>query len=769
MKKLIVATVAALSALASMAYDTPLVLEITGTESLTAALGGQSLAGHDALVKSGVGTLTVGSADVAAISSFDGDIVVSGGVLKISAEGALGTAAGKTVVEENAQLYIDSAASDLDFTVETMEISGEGPDGKGAIFANNKESNAHNFGSVKLVDDATIGYTTTCTFNRYNTSGLCDLNGKTLTFRTSAMKIVSVYGTFSAGNVLLDKAKMIFASNATFEGTAENCIATTNKGILAYNWYQGSVPLTLRPLETPLTFEVRNAGDAGTYNVYAGPVDLDRGNIVVTKTANAQTPGCSFSGKISGSYGILSQAASAGLTIRLTNSENDFTGGVSIEGSTLVLPVSGAMPADGGLLSITDGALVLGDADYALPDAVFGGSSSVSGSGATGSWKGTLRKVGDGVLDYGAYVGSPVLDLQGGSVRIPAPRVEIVKNRQPGLNGGSEAFGTTDEVKAAWQGSGTYTNGTVHPSPEMAYKTGTKQGWTANTLWTYDGYIWNRNPTNEIWTFASCILMRGSVFLDGVKVVTNESPVGDSTKSWSGVKHGNVTVTPGAHRIQIRMHSANVGTSTQSGGGAYYSSANLTVPHGDEPGYKWAEASGIMLDRLGRESTNVVDYAKIVDSGDGELLTLTDTPDTVITTEIRFDTVVATNEIATLDVSGAEYTVANVVGFPAVVNCPNLTVTNGLTVGRGAYASKTMTADGKVTFGANAKVVVDFGGRFRPTADEVTVLTAEGGIAGDPALELASPSRGEFSLRKSDDGKSLILGYKPAGLILFFK
>ena len=766
MKTMLMMTSLVAVAFSASAYENPLALTVTENQSLTAALGGQALAGHDALVKSGAGTLTIGSADVTAISSFDGDIVVSGGVLKISAEGALGTAAGKTVVEENAQLYIDSAASDLDFTAETMEISGEGPDKKGAIFANNKESNAHNFGSVKLVDDATIGYTTTCTFNRYNTSGLCDLNGKTLTFRTSAMKIVSVYGTFSAGNVLLDKAKMIFASTATFEGTAENSIATTNKGILAYNWYQGSVPLTLRPLETPLTLEVRNAGDAGTYNVYAGPVDLDCGNIVVTKTATAQLPGATFSGKISGSFGILSQTASAGLTIRLTNSENDFTGGVSIDGSTLVLPVSGAMPEDGGPLSITDGTLVLGDADYALPDAVFGGSSSVSGSGATGSWKGTLRKVGDGLLDYGAYVGSPILDLQGGSVRIPAPRVDIVKNRQPGLNGGSEAFSSPADANTAWQGSATYTNGTVYASPEMAYKTGTNKGWTANTLWTYDGYIWNRNPTSENWTFASCILARGSVYLDGKKVVANESPA--SSNANGGVKQGSVSVAPGAHKLEIRLHSSSVTTSEMSGGGAYNNSS-LASAHGTEEGYTWANASGIMLDRQGRGSHNVADYAKIVDSGDGELLTLTDTPDTVISTEVRFDAVVATNEVATLDVSGAEYTVANVVGFPAVVNCPNLTVTNGLTVGRDAYASKTMTADGKVTFGANAKVVVDFGGRFRPTADEVTVLTAEGGIAGEPALELAAPSRGEFTLRKSDDGKSLILGYKPAGLILFFK
>ena len=761
MKKLIVATVAALSALASMAYDTPLVLEITGTESLTAALGGQSLTGHDALVKSGAGTLTIGSADVTAISSFDGDIVVSGGVLKISAEGALGTAAGKTVVEEDAQLYIDSTASDLDFTAETMEISGEGPDGKGAIFANNKESNAHNFGSVKLVDDATIGYTTTCTFNRYNTSGLCDLNGKTLTFRTSAMKIVSVYGTFSAGNVLLDKAKMIFASTATFEGTAENCIATTNKGILAYNWYQGSVPLTLRPLEPSLTFEVRNAGDAGTYNVYAGPVDLDRGNIVVTKTANAQTPGCSFSGKISGSYGILSQAASAGLTIRLTNSENDFTGGVSIEGSALVLPVNGAMPADGGPLSLKDATLGLTeDVVYDLPDVVLDGVCPISPATICAK---SITKLADSTQELTAIVTTPVLDIRGGTLKV----VGSSKRPTPGLTGGIVACEDAVAAKARYDDKRDLTEAESEAvlSPVQAYRCGTNQGWGPNMFSTYTGYIWNNAKGPQNWTFAACVLSKGSVWLDGELVCESASPA-SLTAAWGGPQQKTVEVTPGAHRIDIRMYTGAItsSTSTMSGGGAYHNT-KLNDAGQNFNGYVWASYRGIVLDRQGRGSKNASDYENIVDPGDGSLLTRTneDVPSSA------FETVIVTNDVATLDLCGKDHGVKKVIGFPSVADCGTFAIAESLTVGRDAYAGKTMTAEGKVTFGADAKVVVDFGGRFRPPVDEVTVLTAKGGIVGDPALELASPSCGEFALRKSDDGKSHILGYKPAGLILLLK
>lgn len=761
MKKLIVATVAALSALASMAYDTPLVLEITGTKSLTAALGGQSLAGHDALVKSGAGTLTIGSADVTAISSFDGDVVVSGGVLKISAEGALGTAAGKTVVEGNAQLYIDSAASDLDFTAETMEISGEGPDGKGAIFTNNKVNNAHNFGSVKLVDDATIGYATTCTFNQYNTSGICDLNGKTLTFRTSAMKIISVYGTFSAGNVLLDNAKMIFASTATFEGTAENSIATTNKGILAYNWYRGSVPLTLRPLETSLMMEVRNAGDAGTYNIYAGPVDLDRGNIVVTKTADAQMPGCSFSGKISGSYGILSQAASAGLTIRLTNSENDFTGGVSIDGSTLVLPVNGAVPAEGGPLFLKDATLSLTeDVVYDLPDVVLDGICKISPATICAK---SITKLADSTQELTAIVTTPVLDLRGGTLKV----VGSSKRPTPGLTGGIVLCADADAAKARYDKKQDLTEAESETvlSPVQAYRCGTKQGWGPNMLSTYTGYIWNNAEEPQNWTFAACVFSKGSVWLDGELVCESAAPA-NMTAAWGGPQQKTVEVTPGAHRIDIRMYTGAIGssTSTMSGGGAYHNT-KLTDAGQNFNGYVWASYRGIVLDRQGRGLKNASDYENIVDPGDGSLLTRTneDVPSSV------FETVIATNDVATLDLCGKDHSVKKVIGFPSVADCGTFAIAESLAVGRDAYAGKAMTADGKVTFGEGAKVVVDFGGRFRPTAGSVTILTATDGIVGEPTLEVAAGIRGTFSLRKSDDGKSLWLDYKPNGMVLLFR
>ena len=57
------------------------------------------------------------------IADFAGEIAILEGVVKVASEGALGSAAGKTVVAPGAQLYIDASAADLDFSAETMEIA----------------------------------------------------------------------------------------------------------------------------------------------------------------------------------------------------------------------------------------------------------------------------------------------------------------------------------------------------------------------------------------------------------------------------------------------------------------------------------------------------------------------------------------------------------------------------------------------------------------------------------------------------------------------
>ena len=362
------------------------------------------------------------------------------------------------------------------------------------------------------------------------------------------------------------------------------------------------------------------------------------------------------------------------------------------------------------------------------------------------------------------WKGDAVLDISRTPAILPPPTVTVDKSaRIPGVLGGSQSYSTSADVKAAWQGTDVFTTGTFG-YPEMAYCAGTGQGWTANTLWTYSGYIWNRTGTNETWTFASCILARGSVFLDGQKVVVNESP--SSTDSWGGVKQGSVVVTPGAHRFEARLHTTSVTQYTQGGGGAYYN-ASLANAHGTEAGYAWAALSGIMLDRQGRQSHNVADYAKIKDDGDGELLTRNNAPDVVTRTpNFEVSTIVATNGAATVDLAGCAYELEAVVGTPQFENATAVTVARGWTPT--ALPSEPLSCDGALVFAPGATLTLD--GFKSPKrmgaaegATEFKIATA-GSIDGMPTLVCA---KRQWSIEKT--GNVLKLKYEPSGCVLLFR
>lgn len=733
------------------AYTNPLQKEVSSGE---VTLDAAELAGHDAIEKTGAGTLVLPD-----ISSFSGDIVVKEGIAKTSVAGGLGDTTGKTVVEAGAQLYIDSPSSDLDFSGETMEIASQ--NGSTAIYLDNKSENSKNLGSVKLTGDAKIYCTKQYKFNIGNT---CDLDGYTLTFKSSGNSIyLWLYGTFTAGDIVADNIRCFLSGGATFQGDADNTFTLGTSAVASFFQFSGSMPWTLKPNANGVTLEIRyKDGLSAERNIWSGPIDLSSKDLTLARGYGVAACGMTLAGKISGSNGLKTGGADyRNFTAFITNPANDFEGGVQFTESTLNLPVSGALPTNGGELSMKNGTVVMpSELAYALPPATFDGTGLVHGVTATGTWKDRLAKTGDGTLLYNTFIGSPVLDLQGGTFKMPVEKVTVITNRTPGIYGGSYAYEDSTAAKTAWSSSETFTNGTVYLSPTMAYKAGTGQGWTANTLWTYRGTIWNRSPTNEMWTFASCILARGKVLLDGSSVVLNESPA--STSDWGGVKQGTVEVSPGSHTIEIRLQSGSVGTSTLSGGGAYYHATIIPAAHGSEEGYTWAGSSGIMLDRLGRRSHNIADYKKIVDSGDGDLLTLTDDEDEIIRHPLpAFETVVATNGTSTLDMNGSDYAVKNLVGFPSVVNCGTFSVTNDWRL----TALGTATFDGAVEFADGTTLTID-GVRMPAGVTEQTILTAAGGVTGLPAV-VSDPSGGSWSV--AVDGTSLKLSYRPSGLLLIVR
>ena len=744
------ACAALLAALVAPAYDNPLEVAVGSGES---TLDLAQLSGHDAIVKTGGGTLVLPS-----IADFAGEIAILEGVVKVASEGALGNAAGKTVVAPGAQLYIDASTADLDFSAETMEIASL--DGSVAVYVNNKGDAQKNLGVLRLSRDARVFFS-----KSYIWKTDCDLGGHTLSLNGSSGNVFlhRSGGTCSAGKIVVDKIRFLLRGGSVFQGDSGSVLETVNKATISFFNFTGSIPWTLLP-RSSLTLDVRYAGGKdGNANIYDGPVDLSVASLSLARAATIENTGMTFAGKITGANGLVAGLGDIykTLTVYITNPDNDFQGGAAFNGSTLHLPVSGALPSDGGPLHMKNGTLILtNELAYVLPSVIFEESGSVQGMKAIGEWREHLVKTGDGNLAYDTYIGAPVLDLQGGVFKLPPEIVTVVTNRHPGIYGGGRTFLKSDEVSEFYSGTECITNSSWY-RPEMAYKCGTGDNWSANTAYTYDGYIWNRNATNEIWRFVVCMLTKGKIIIDGTNIVESALAARDDHPS-GGAQMKSFVMTPGRHRIQMRMYVSSVGDSASSGGGAYQNNKDNWIAN---CGFTWGQRRGMMFDRYGREGKTFADFDYIVDSGDGHLLTLTDDEDTVIRKLPVFDTVVATNGTATLDLNGNDYAVSNLVGFPSLVNAGTFTVNNDWRL----TSIGTVTCDGRVAFASDATLTVESrtpAGLGRGGETEWVVMTAEGGIEGCPRLN-APDVKGTWKI--SVDGNAMKLSFAPKGLAIVIR
>lgn len=738
------------AAFGASAYDNPLEVNVESGES---SLEASQLAGRDAIVKTGGGTLVLPS-----IPDFAGDIAIREGIVKVASEGALGTADGKTIVAPGAQLYIDAAAADLDFSAEPMEIASL--DGSVAVYVNNIGDAQKNLGEIRLSGDARIFIS-----KNYIWKTDCHLDGHTLSFggTSGSVFLHRSGGMCSAGRIVVDKIRFLLRGSSVFQGDSGSVLETVNKATVSFFNFTGSIPWTLRP-RSSLALDVRYAGGKdGNVNAYDGPIDLSYASISLARGLNIENTGMTLSGNITGANGLMTGLGDIykTLTVYITNPDNDFQGGAAFNGSTLHLPVSGALPADGGPLQMKNGTLILtNELAYALPSAIFDESGSVLGLKATGEWRERLVKTGDGNLAYDTYIDAPVLDLQGGVFKLPPEIVTVVTNRQPGIYGGGRTFLKPEEVSEFYSGTECITNSSCY-RPEMAYKCGTGDGWTANTAYTYDGYVWNRNATNEIWRFVVCMLTKGKIIIDGTNIVESTLAAKSDVPN-GGAQMKSFVMTPGRHRIQMRMYVSDVGDSPSSGGGAYQNNKDNWIAN---CGFTWGQRRGMMFDRYGREGKTFADFDYIVDSGDGHLLTLTDDEDTVIRKLPVFDTVVATNGTAMLDLNGNDYAVNDLVGCPSLLNAGTFSVNNGWSL----TSIGTVTCDGKVVFASDATLTVDartpaaFG---RSGETEWIIMTAEDGIEGCPRLN-APNVKGTWKV--SVDGNAMKLSFAPKGLSIVIR
>ena len=124
-------------------------------------------------------------------------------------------------------------------------------------------------------------------------------------------------------------------------------------------------------------------------------------------------------------------------------------------------------------------------------------------------------------------------------------------------------------------------------APNNTYADGLWAG--DNHTWIYSGYIWNRAPSNEVWSFRGRFDDHVSLRIEGGIWINHQN-------DYAIVQ--DILMTPGPHHIEMRFGDG--GGQVGAGGG---------------------ERFGLSYDPLGRASSDMWDYLQILDPGDGSLLT----------------------------------------------------------------------------------------------------------------------------------------------------
>ncbi len=328
------------------------------------------------------------------------------------------------------------------------------------------------------------------------------------------------------------------------------------------------------------------SGGGGTGAVAFAEIDPAAGKVTAVRILN---PGAGYSSRPSVAF---SGGGGSGASATVTRIAPQTGGGFTKAGAgmlTLSHPstYTGPTAVRGGTLNIA--------ADGALPVAPL----TVGGGGipATLSLNSRTVTVPSLTLDEGGLV-------VGGIVATPS----IVKD-SPGVTDlevlcAAPSALTPGLYAAQFVDTGlTWTAVQQLPAPHAAAELGATLAntpairWAPNHAGLYAGFIWNRSTTNETWSFAESVDDYVLLVLDG-QILFNDS-------RWDGTTVATRTVTPGPHAIELRVYN-------HGGGGG------PVIKDG------WTSSDwGFGVDRLGRGQKDTACYERLLDPGDGSLLTAT--------------------------------------------------------------------------------------------------------------------------------------------------
>lgn len=631
----------------------------------------------------------------AALTGWSGDLrICAPNVFEVTAVGALGTADGTIFIENGGQLKMALAEKETwPQTKKTCYFEGAGPDGNGALYSTSAEHVVeHCLWPYRLVMTGDATWTADTRSGADLTTAELDMNGHTLHY--------GVRGRFHGvtithpGHIVHTAGTMLIQGGCDFGGDASNTITVKNEAIMNFWGNPGTTPWTA-------IFEPGASLYPGAYtSEWQGPVVL---NAVVPVYRWISGATMILYGQIRGDGGFMSRDGEygEGMTLSLRCPTNTFQGGVALRSCTLDLPVNGALPATGAALALTNSSVTFSEGiAYDLPAAVFCGTGTVSRG--LGTWRGSVTKEGDGELVYASGVGSDLLDVKGGRVRLARDDGGLYRAVVRGTKADNAALAAFEDAACPTNGWATF--------PDYSYPA-RNGSWKSYMSVFYAGYLWNRSSEDAVWTFAACIDDRARLFLNGQEVLT--------CRTWDDLAFAQVTLRPGANRFEWRMYNAEGGAGGSNGGGSL----------------DWDTAKGLAYHVGATDSKSPADFTAFTADDAGTLFTLTDgTADDLRRLLPTFRTVRLAAETV-FDLGAFDYAVEELAGAGRVENGA-LTVTKRLTVPAAeAKAGAHLTVAGTLTFGADAQIDVDAPEALTHVS-EVTVAEATA-IAGRPTPSAA--------------------------------
>ena len=745
-------------------YSNPLVLETASDSTLSAKLSEKGIAtaealnAYDAILKQGAGVLTV---DGDLIADFAGEIHVLQGSWKVSGNGHLGTAAGKTYVHgDGADLWLDVSSVAVSYQGEEIIFYGTGVrhgyDGQGAIYNNTGSfgNNNYAFGTKwTLAGDAQVQL---AGVNPYLNMITVDFGGHTLTLwagpfaKMANIRNLNVFNAYvNPGHLILSSYVMMGVNPS--EGSAENT-ATFLKTKTRVDGFWTSPWTFIIDTDAIIESTLWSIADRSGKSVLgrSGPIVLNQ-DVTLTDNYGSQPGKFSFTatGVVSGPGGIRVQ--SNHMTLHLDNAANSFQGGVTLpDGDVLKVYAPGSLPANGGALVMTNAAVAFGSAEeYALPDLEVSGTGLVSQ--ANGSWK-RVKKTGEGALVWDSMLSASELFVDGGTVKLPESLYKASDYCgfdmyiTDDMTGGN----TFEQIKRTGTRTTKMSYGTVDGtrgySPYYLFiNIGSNDAIPAGGAVGYEGWVWCEGADGTEWTFIVCYGDANKFYLKiGDETLWNF----DNPSGWvadiAQIPRKNVRMKHGWNHFEGAALKGWTGTSSSNG--------------------DWPGAHAFKVDRQGRASSVYTDYEFLLDNGDGA--TLRSRLDDGVSFQPAFPSVRLGAGV--LDLGGGDYTFGHLRGTGTVTN-GDVTVSGGwkLDCAETAFADwQPALVNGTLTFGADAKIKIENPSAW-PKNYDITLLTADEPIETLPEVEVPAGWQRPVKATLSADRKSVLLSCRIGFAVLF--